>query len=94
MRSRQGKRGIRGPRGREREGEEREMEAEGKALYMSPTFYGQKRFFGEKIFGDSGNSNECLLFVPLAREKRVSGNGSGWLKIERVWNWGRDEGGG
>lgn len=44
MRSRQGKRGIRGPRGREREGEEREMEAEGKALYMSPTFYGQKRF--------------------------------------------------
>jgi len=30
--------------GEEREGEEREMEAEGKALYMSPTFYGQKRF--------------------------------------------------
>jgi hypothetical protein len=38
-----------GVRGREREGEEREMEAEGKALYMSPTFYGQKRFFGGDI---------------------------------------------
>ena len=59
--------------GREREGEEREMEAEGKAPYMSPTFYGQKKFFCEKIFGDSGNSNECLLFVSLAREKRVVG---------------------
>jgi len=51
VRSRQGNRGIRGPRGggnvgegEGREGEEREMEAEGKALYMSPTFYGQKRF--------------------------------------------------
>lgn len=30
--------------GREREGEEREMEAEGKAPYMSPACYGQKRF--------------------------------------------------
>ncbi len=55
--------------GREREGEEREMEAEGKALYMSPTFYGQKRFFCEKIFGDSGNSNECLCLFREQEKK-------------------------
>ncbi len=97
MRSRQGNRGIRGPRGGgggRGKGRRGKWRWRVKLCTCRLHFMDKRGFFCEKMFGDSGNSNECLLFVSLAREKRVSGNGSGWLKIERVWNWGRDEGGG